>query len=343
MKYEEEISARDLYKILTQEFADSSSETKTSIDEISFEGAIIGWVCTAVRGKRCCSIEPMTTEYFVSFDEEDQTQAMGRTLFKREAVSAMNYWLEGHDLNELYEAFEFIDRRKRYLERFWDKAVREYPELDRCATIKLDEEHGDFYYLWFITKDRSCRLYFFCQNQFPTCEFYWDECQLFEVLAEDSIPSPLILKRWLCDQAIPSALEQEFPWLDTGRLAKHYEEGRGIEGEFILSWDSTEEFYDERISIPQCPEILNMIAQMRERGYDRTLRAGHSMYTFIVSKSRRHRLEKGQPRLMFDFQDNAMDVIYLEADSEEKFSCPKIEYTSQINDLMRRLEAKDID
>jgi hypothetical protein len=233
MKYEEEIQAGDLYNVLTQQFADSSPETK-----ISIEGAGVHWTCTAVRGERRCSISSLFPEYSVSFDHQNQTQAMGRTLLKKDAVSAMSDWLQGHNLSELYAAFEFVDRHKRFLEKFWDDVVKTHPELEQCATIRLDKKYGEFHYLWFIAQDRSCRVYFYGQNQFPAYGFYWDECHLFELLAEDTIPLSLILKRWLCDYAMPSELEQEFSWLDTGKLAEYYEEGRGVEGEFTLSWDS---------------------------------------------------------------------------------------------------------
>jgi hypothetical protein len=66
------------------------------------------------------------------------------------------------------------------------------------------------------------------------------------------------------------------------------------------------------------------------------------MYAFIVSKSRRHGLTIDQPRIVFDFGDDTM-VLYIKIDNEEKLSCPKIEYTPQIDILMKRLEAENID
>lgn len=83
---------------------------------------------------------------------------------------------------------------------------------------------------------------------------------------------------------------------------------------------------------------------MRERGYDRTLRAGQSLLTFIVSRSRRHGLRADQPRIVFDFHDNGMDVTYYgNIDADERLSYSKIEYTSRIDILMRQLKTKDID
>jgi hypothetical protein len=270
MKYEEEKQARDLYEMLSGTLAISSPKT-----DIFIKGAGVHWHCSANRGDRICVIDCFgQMGYAVSFKTNAITEAMGRTRLEKELISAVNDWLQGHTLSELYEVFEFVDREKRFLEKFWDDTVRTYPELEQCATIRLDQKSGDFYYLWFITKERSCQVSFYGQNQFPNCEFYWDECHLFKLLAKDTIPVPLILKRWLCDFTMPSALEQEFSWLDTGKLAKYYEEGRGVEGEFVLSWDAIERFYGEMVKIPQSHDILKMIAQMRKRGYDKTLRAG---------------------------------------------------------------------
>ena len=110
-----------------------------------------------------------------------------------------------------------------------------------------------------------------------------------------------------------------------------------------MSWDEIEQFYRETVKIPQSSKILEMIAQMRERGHDRTFRAGQSMYAFVVSRSRRHGLSTDQPRIVFYVHENGMDVAYYDnTGSEKKTSYAKIEYTSQIGILLKQFEVRDI-
>ena len=72
----------------------------------------------------------------------------------------------------------------------------------------------------------------------------WIGCRLFTIPVTNATDVAQLLQRWLLEHAMPRALEQEFPWLTTGQLAQYYEEGRGIEGEFLVSWDAIERYSD---------------------------------------------------------------------------------------------------
>jgi hypothetical protein len=131
------------------------------------------------------------------------------------------------------------------------------------------------------------------------------------------------------------------------RLLETYRrEGRETEAEFILSWDSIE-LLNKMFNFPQIPHISEMIAKMREKEYDKRLRAGQSLYTLILSRSQEHGLRDGQPYIRFEFeghnQDDGLMDVYLNIDKEEKFSGLKIEYTPQLDALLKQLEAQDID
>jgi hypothetical protein len=129
MKYEEEIQARDLYQILTREFVDASPET-----EISIEGEGVHWNCFAKRDDRMCVIDCFGQRgYAVSFKTNVVIEAMGRTRLEKQLISAVSDWLQGYNLSELYETFEFVDRHKRFLEKFLDDTIVTYPELEQCA------------------------------------------------------------------------------------------------------------------------------------------------------------------------------------------------------------------
>jgi len=329
--------AHDFYEFLAKELSKTSSQIEISIADRNWL-----WATTAVCGSRSCTVTTQDTWYQVTFDIDSRGQATGETINITEAVSALTDWLDNLCLSEMYLKHKFVDRKKIFLKKFWKETIKGYPELDRCTAMRLDQESYYYYYLWVIAKDRSCRIYLSGTTQLPCCEFYWDESQLLTLRTESTTSLSLILKRWLCDYAMPSHLEQEFPSLRIDELAKYYEEGRGIEGEFILSWDWIEQMYKGVLKTDKTPEILKLIGQMRERGYDKTLRAGQSMYTFIVSRSRRLGLKRDQPAIGFDFRDDAMD-LYIKINDKEKLSCPKIEYTQQIDVLMKLLETKEID
>jgi hypothetical protein len=80
---------------------------------------------------------------------------------------------------------------------------------------------------------------------------------------------------------------------------------------------------------------------MREK-YGKTLRAGQSLYSLIVSRSRRHGLRMDQLRITFHFGNDRMEV-YTNLDGETRLSFPKIELTTEIDALLKQLEAREID
>src|SRR3989442_5954341 len=116
------------------------------------------------------------------------------------------------------------------------------PELQH-TTRELRHQVCDLYELWFREKDRSCRISYYGKNALPDSIFYGDECRIYCIQTGDFRQLAIILKRWLCERAAPSALQKEFPWIEPGKVARYYEEGRGVEGEFIESWDRIEQFY----------------------------------------------------------------------------------------------------
>ena len=150
-----------------------------------------------------------------------------------------------------------------------------------------------------------------------------------------------LIKRWVADTAMPSVLKNEFPEIEFGKLAEYYERGNGIEGEFIISWDDIERFYKE-LKPEKEDEILKLIRQMRTKGFDRTLRAGQSLYTLILSRSRRHGLKENQNSVSFTFNyiKSAMEVSMRKG---EKLVFDKIEFTDAIDKLLRSLEQELID
>jgi hypothetical protein len=339
MKYAEEGYAKELHRELTWRFADSAPATAVSLD-----GAGVHWHCTARRGRNFCSIacfDVRGPEYLISFDRDSARVATGRNSSKLDTVDAVDDWLQGQQLARLYDRFRFVDQTKRALTSIREEMVLRVPELAEAAPAELQHDMCDIYYLWFRSIDRSCRLSFYGKNQLPDAAFHWDRYELFQFQAGDRKRLAAVLRRWLCDRAMPSTLRAEFPWIEIGELADYYERGNPIEGEFIKSWDSIDRFYNG-MHFPFVPKVRALIARMRERGYDKSLRAGQSLWSLIVSRSRRHGLREDQPMIAFCFRNDGMD-IYTCIDEEKKVASPEIEFTPEVDVLLKRLEAKAID
>jgi hypothetical protein len=63
--------------------------------------------------------------------------------------------------------------------------------------------------------------------------------------------------------------------------ADFYDSGNPFEDEFIQGWNWIEQLYGD-LNCPQKGRVLQFIAELRKAGYDRKLRAGQSLFTFIV-------------------------------------------------------------
>lgn len=332
-----EIQARNLYEKLTQEVSRSSDNI-----DITFEGAGSFWHCQAEHDERECYIECLDSfGYAIIFNAHNATEAEGRSKSEEQVILAVINWLQNRDLSEIYKLFEFVDYNKRLLSKITDTFTNEYPNCIQEIDIKLNQNFGGNFHLELEAKDRFCKVYLLGGDKSPTYDFYWDACLLFSCTEKDAESLLLMMKLWLYDYYTPSQLEQNFLWLDTGKLAKYYEDGRGIEGEFVLSWDHIEEFYSRQNSfILNTDDILEFIAQLREKGFDKTLRAGQSMRTFIVSRARRHGFMTQY--IAFDFITNGMKVT-VKLHTEQSLSLSSIELTPEVDELIKQLEAKDLE
>ncbi|HVU14778.1 MAG TPA: hypothetical protein VHD90_26060 [Phototrophicaceae bacterium] len=91
--------------------------------------------------------------------------------------------------------------------------------------------------------------------------------------------------------------------------------------------------------------MLDLMRELRQRGYDRQFRAGQSLWRFILSRSRQHGLRPDQPLLIFDLQrEGSMFVGYHEPpDLTIEFATERIEIKPQVDGLLKRLLAQPID
>jgi hypothetical protein len=358
----EEIYAQQLYLELQNNFhgpqnvitkilrLKKNNEPKSDI-KISIEGTGVHWHCKVSKGLRqsiidCFDIdftnlEYKGPEYATSFEANGHNEASGRTFDMNMTIEAVTIWLKGKTVEQLYSKFSFIEEKKRQLEGIKRDIIKSNPTIFDCSVKDVIEDNFSSYSLWVKKENRSCRIFYYGYELNPRYLFNWDDSLIFETSSSETDRMGLLIKRWVVDNAMPSFLRNEFPEIKFGKLAKYYEQGNGVEGEFTMSWDSIEQFYNE-IGLEKKDEILNLIKQMRSNGFDKTLRAGQSLFTLILSRSRRHGLKETQNSISFDFIyiKSAMEI---NMQKREKLVFDKIEYTDAVDRLLRSLEQEPID
>lgn len=340
MKYVEEHYAAALYSEMAKRIAENAITA-----DLNMSGGGVNRKCFAECGTRSCTVHCFSSqgpEYLVFFEQEAHENAAGRTASTSEATAAVVCWLEGNDLTQMYARFKFVDEVKRTLLAIAATAFEHCSELERLTTYDLQYYGSAIYKLKFKAIDRSCNISFWGKNRVSNCVFQWDESEMFRVPTDNYASLAVVLQRWLCDYAPPSSIRAEFDWIEMGPLADYYEQGRPIEGEFIESWNGIERFYqDKRFSYSS--QVLTFITEIRRAGYDNRLRTGASLWSLIVSRSRRHGLRRGnQPYIVFGFPNGSLEVTsYVEG--QEKFTLPEIAFTPQIAQLLERLTRREID
>lgn len=331
--------AQDLYEGLTARFSPVADQT-----EISVTGGGVQWRCSAQRLRRSCWVgcfEVGGPEFLTFFEESGRKVATGRTSSREETVDAIWHWLDDVPLEDIYARFSFVDREKRRLISIRECVLRNHPALAAAARHVLTVTGSGVSHLWFHTDTRSAHLHFTGRHDSPDAAFLWDQCELFQFNAADCAALGTVLARWLAGNAPPSALRAEFPWLHIGALADFYENGKPVEGEFLESWNQMEAVY-EGSRFPPRTLVLPFIAELRRAGYDRKLRAGQSIWSLIVSRSRRPRLRPDQPLVSFQFRENSMEV-FSSNHGEERISDHPIEMSDTVARILARLVEQPID
>ena len=121
----------------------------------------------------------------------------------------------------------------------------------------------------------------------------------------------------------------------------NHDTGESVEADFIQSWDSLEVVFGWMlVHVPWRNRALQFIAQLRQAGYDRKLRAGQSLEVFIVSRSRRHGLRPDQHRVVFCFHNDVIDVL---EGNEPKIRNTDISLSAPVEAVLARLVSRDID
>jgi hypothetical protein len=359
--YPEEYCARALHAELSRALA-----VKNPRANLSISGFGCHWQCQVTCGERQCTIhcfseqtEAPGGEFLARFDElppqPPRQPFWGRTWEPADVVSAACAWVEKQSVEAMYTQFSFVEATRRALEGIAREVLKSEPNLAqsvRPEVISWDAEDDDACTLSFRCNDRSCAVGFYGYEKVPDCSFPWDGSLQFTIKSSDTALLSKLLRRWLCEQAMSSVMKSEFPSIDLTGVALYYEQGRGVEGEFIESWRHVEGFY-KKIDSPYACEVLKLLQQMRAAGHDRTLRAGTSLFTLLLSRSRRHGLRDNQPHIAFSFGGARFNERQIAAGTMEIEVCldtnksrtafPSIELNPTLELLLKELEQREID
>ena len=340
---EQEKIAKSLYVELTDYI--SNKELKV---ESELEGTGVHWNCICESGNAKASIyccdpsyirdnKGYNEEFIVSFFLEDSEISCGRSYSRKKVIESVENWLLNKLKSELYINFPFVDKGIRMIKELEENWLISYPNLENTNRV-IDNQGSGIIRFEITNDDRACWFITTGENKELLIGFSIDQCMLFESIAKNEEIAE-VLSRFLIKKENLSNLSKEFNWVISNDLVKAYENGNGIEGEFIDSWNSITAFYKE-INGDYINDVLSFISDLRSKGFDKTLRAGQSLYTFILSKSRRHGLTENQKFLAFSFQRNKMII---RNDKNEEMNFNKIELNSEVENLLNTLNQQPIE
>ena len=335
MRFPEEGIARELYARLELHIYDGDPLT-----ELQIQGAGVHWDCTLTSNGRRVVTHCFNGVYLLLFGEGERVDFTGRTKDLDLVEAAIIDWTTGHPLETLYHRYGFIDRDKRAFAVLKEELERAAPDLAKVSW-EYDIHDGEYFGFEMVHGDRGCSCVSWRDESRRRFSFAWDECRLFEAGHGSIHELGLAIKAWLIDRVQPSTLETQFPWIDIGELARYYERGEPVKGEFLASWDHMEGFYRESMKgYMEIDPVLDLMKDLREKGYDETLRAGQSLSTLMLSRSRRHGLRPEQKFIAISFPEKGM-VIEDSKGNEKAYD--QVEVVPELLELLDELVRAEID
>ena len=237
-----------------------------------------------------------------------------------------------------------MNKELRLLQKELNTIYPELLQLQRNALVAQPEPFSSIYNLLFKNEERSCIISLYGYEKSYKCIFKWDDCSIFEVFCVDSKRLGAIVLSWVLKRFMPSKMKSLFPEIEFGLLAEYYEKGERIKGEFIVSWNSIEKFYgsfsDSWSSNGE--DALRLIKEMRNAGLDEKLRAGQSLWFFILSRSRRHGLEENTQYIQITFLGSNRMSIKSYFDGKETIEEKEVKYEGYLKDNIKELLKESI-
>ena len=119
---------------------------------------------------------------------------------------------------------------------------------------------------------------------------------------------------------------------------KKLEKLKGLEEQFVHSWNWVEDLYRAH---PCYVEVVEFMNALRAKGYHKCLRAGQSMWTLMLSRALHHGLEKGHAYVYFCFAKEGMTAGFIDKNKVE-ITSEKIELNEQIEEWLEELRYRMI-
>lgn len=217
-------------------------------------------------------------------------------------------------------------------------------ELLRIDSNKINiiADFGNESHLELKNKDRSCRIYPFYFSEIPIYEFEWDDCPIFQISSKDVKKQVEIIKSWVLMRAMPSEIQAQFPEIELNKLAKHYEKGEGVKGEFMESWNETEKTHFNPIAYHSDKEAIRLIKEMRAERLNESLRIGTRLSWLILSRTRRHIVNENTPHIGIFFLGNNQMKIYSNLNDENEEQEIEVKYGDYLRRLVNELLREEI-
>jgi hypothetical protein len=218
-----------------------------------------------------------------------------------------------------------------------------YPKLqtvEKSKVINEDELFADNFVLVCTDGDRNCTISI--QEAYYRCILKWDDCPVGETSNVDENRLGALLVAWIVEKTNPSTLQTQYPEINFNHtLTSYYELGEGIKGEFINSWNEIEAYYNEFIDEKE--DALRLIKEMRSLGLDEKLRAGQSLWFFILSRTRRYGLGLHTPYVQINFLGHKKINVRTYFDGIETKFETEARYQGKLQEVIERLVKKYLD
>ncbi|MCK8482296.1 hypothetical protein [Psychroserpens algicola] len=208
--------------------------------------------------------------------------------------------------------------------------------------ITIVTDFGNESHIELKNKERGCKIYPFYFSEIPKYVFEWDECPIFEISSTDIKKQGEIIIKWVLKRTMPSKIQALFPEIELGELSKYYEKGEGIKGEFIESWDLTEETSTNLFSVDSNQyhsekDAIRLIKEMRNIKLDELLRIGTRLSDFILSRARRHILNENTPHIGIVFLGNNQMKVYSNLNDKNTVLECEVKYEGYLERMVKEL------
>ncbi|KAF9658921.1 hypothetical protein ABHQ57_00495 [Tenacibaculum sp. ZH5_bin.1] len=217
-------------------------------------------------------------------------------------------------------------------------------ELHKIERNKINvvTDFGNESHIELKEKERGCKVYPFYFSEIPIYVFEWDDCPIFQTSNTDVKRQVEIIKSWVLKKTKPSEIQTQFPEIELNKLAKYYEKGEGVKGEFIESWNETEETFFNSIEYHIDKESIRLIKEMRVKGLNESLRIGVRLSWLILSRARRHFINENIPHIGIYFLGNNQMKIYSNLNDKTKELEVEVKYEGYLERLVKELLKEEI-